>query len=248
MKKSEQIKQIAEQLKLPVLIDYQVHIKPTEPFEEKLLTILEIQLAQKEQQRMERRIKRAKFPYIKTLDTFVFDSERLPNLKEEDVRELAKCDFIKQKRNVIAVGNPGTGKSHICISLGMKAIQNNINVLFKKAADLVNEMSRAQHEKELDKYLKKLHKFPILIIDEMGYLSFNTKDSSLLFQIIAQRYETRSTIITTNLHFSEWSDFLQDKKLITAIVDRLSHKTIFLNMFGESWRAMEAESFMNNSS
>ena len=244
MKTSEQIKQIAEQLKLPVLTEYQSHIQSTEPFEEKLLTLLEIQLAQKEQQSRKRRMKRAKFPYIKTLDTFVFDSERLPDLKEEDIRELAKCDFIKQKRNIIAVGNPGTGKTHICISLGMEAIRNNINVLFKKAADLVNEMSRAQHEKELDKYLAKIHKFPVLIIDEMGYLSFNTRDSSLLFQIIAQRYETRSTIITTNLHFSKWGDFLQDKKLITAIVDRLSHKTTFLNMFGDSWRAMEAESFL----
>ncbi len=246
MKKSEQIKQIAEQLKLPVLTDYKSHIQATEPFEDKLLTLLEIQLDQKEQQRMERRIKNAKFPVIKTLDTFDFKKARLPELKEEDVRELAKCDYIEQKCNVIAVGNCGTGKSHLSVALGIEAIKNNINVLFKKAADLVNEMSRAQHEKELDKYMAKIHRFPLLIIDEMGYLTFNTKDSSLLFQIIAQRYETRSTIITTNLHFSQWGDFLQDKKLITAIVDRLSHKTTFLNMFGDSWRIMEAESFMNN--
>ncbi len=244
MKKSEHIKLIAEQLKLPVLSDYESHIQPTEPFEEKLLTLLEVQLDQKEQQRMERRIRNARFPVIKTLDTFDFEKANLPYLKEEVVRELAKCDYIERKHNVIAVGNSGTGKSHISVALGIEAIKNNINVLFKKAADLVNEMSRAQHERELDKYLKKIHKFPLLILDEMGYLSFNNKDSSLLFQIIAQRYETRSTIITTNLHFSKWSDFLQDKKLITAIVDRLSHKTIFLNMFGDSWRVNKAESFM----
>lgn len=244
MGKSEQIKQIAEQLKLPILSDYESHIKTTEPFEDKLLTLLDLQLDQKEQQRMERRIKKAKFPVIKTLDTFDFEKAKLPDLKEEVVRELAKCEYIEQKHNVIAVGNPGTGKSHISIALGIEAIKNNMNVLFKKAADLVNEMSRAQHDKQLDKYMKKIHRFPLIIIDEMGYLSFNTRDSSLLFQIIAQRYETKSTIITTNLHFSKWGDFLQDKKLITAIVDRLSHKTTFLNMFGDSWRAIEAESFM----
>jgi len=245
MDKSQQIKQIAQQLKLPVLNDYESHIQTTQPFEEKLLTLLEIQLDQKEQQRMERRIKNARFPVIKTLDTFDFKKAKLPDLKEEDVRELAKCDYIERKHNVIAVGNSGTGKSHISVALGIEAIKNNINVLFKKAADLVNEMSRAQHEKELDKYMAKIHRFPLLIIDEMGYLSFNSKDSSLLFQIIAHRYETRSTIITTNLHFTQWSDFLQDKKLITAIVDRLSHKTIFLNMFGDSWRLMEAEELKN---
>ena len=244
MKTTEEIKQIAEKLKLPLLKDYETHVKPTKAFEKNLLTLLKKQLAEKEQNSVERRIRKAKFPFIKTLDTFKFDKKRLPDLKEEDVRELAKCHYIEQKRNVIAVGNPGTGKTHICISLGIEAIKNKVNVLFKKAANLVNEMSRAQQENELDKYLKKIHKFPVLIIDEMGYLSFNARDSSLLFQIIAQRYETKSTIITTNLHFSKWGDFLEDKKLITAIVDRLSHKTKFLNMFGDSYRVMEAESFV----
>lgn len=246
MKTAEEIKQIAGELKLPLLTDYESYIKPTKAFEEKLLTLLEKQLAEREQNSIERRIRRAKFPFIKTLDTFEFDKKRLPDLKEEDVRELAKCDYIEKKRNVIAVGNPGTGKTHICIALGIEAIKNKVNVLFKKAADLVNEMSRAQQEQELDKYLKKINKFPVLVVDEMGYLSFNAKDSSLLFQIIAQRYETKTTIITTNLHFSEWGDFLEDKKLITAIIDRLSHKTKFLNMFGDSYRLMEAESFIEN--
>jgi DNA replication protein DnaC len=239
---AEEIKQIAGELKLPLLANYESYIKPTKAFEEKLLTLLEKQLAEKEQNSIERRIRRAKFPFIKTLDTFEFDEKRLPDLKEEDVRELAKCEYIEKKHNVIAVGNPGTGKTHICIALGIEAIKHKVNVLFKKAAELVNEMSRAQQE--LDKYLKKINKFPVLIIDEMGYLSFNDKDSSLLFQIIAQRYETKTTIITTNLHFSEWGDFLEDKKLITAIIDRLSHKTKFLNMFGDSYRLMEAESIM----
>lgn len=246
MKTAEEIKQIAGELKLPLLANYESYIKPTKAFEEKLLTLLEKQLAEREQNSIERRIRRAKFPFIKTLDTFEFDKKRLPDFKEEDVRELAKCDYIEKKRNVIAVGNPGTGKTHICIALGIEAIKNKVNVLFKKAADLVNEMSQAQQEQELDKYLKKIHKFPVLIIDEMGYLSFNAKDSSMLFQIIAQRYETKTTIITTNLHFSKWGDFLEDKKLITAIIDRLSHKTKFLNMFGDSYRLMEAESFIEN--
>lgn len=244
MKISEQITYITGELKLPVLGDYQSHVKPTEPFEEKLLTLLEKQLAEKEQNSIERRIKKAKFPFIKTLDTFEFDNQRLPDLKEEDVRELARCDYIEKKENVIAVGNPGTGKTHICISLAIEAIKHKYNVLFKKAADLVNEMSRAQMENELDKYLTKIHRFPLLVIDEMGYLSFNTEGSSLLFQIIAQRYETKSTIITTNVHFSKWGSFLKDKTLITAIVDRLSYKTKFLNMFGDSYRKFKAESFL----
>lgn len=237
--KKEEIKNLANELKLSVVANYDDYVSPGELLEEGLLTLLEKQLEEKEQKSIERRIKRAKFPLLKTLDTFEFDG-RLPHLKQKQVKKLVDCEYIEEKKNIIAIGNPGTGKTHLLTALSLKAIEKGYNVYFKKASELVTEMSEAKEDEELIKYLKKINKCQVLLIDELGYLSYDTKGASLLFQVFAERYETKSTLITTNLEFSKWVDFLGDPTLATAIIDRLAHKTIFLNMNGDSYRLKNA--------
>lgn len=237
--KKEEIKNLAKELKLSVLADYDDYVSSGELLEEGLLTLLGKQLDEKEQKSIQRRIKRAKFPLLKTLDTFEFDV-RLPHLKQKQIRELANCEYIEEKKNIIAIGNPGTGKTHLLTALALKAIEKGYNVYFKKASELVTEMSEAKEDEELSKYLKKINKCQVLLIDELGYLSYDIKGASLLFQVFAERYETKSTLITTNLEFSKWVDFLGDPTLATAIIDRLAHKTIFLNMNGDSYRLKNA--------
>lgn len=235
----EMIKKLAQKLKLPILANYDEYVKSEESLEKGMLALLQRQVDEKEQKSIERRIKKAKFPQIKTMDTFIFD-ERLPNLKEKKVRELANSDYVEKKRNVIAIGNSGTGKTHLITALGIKEIEKGYNVYFKRASNLVTEMSKAKKENELGEYLKKINKCQVLIIDELGYLSYDSKGASLLFQIFAERYETKTTLITTNLEFSKWVNFLNDQTLAAAIIDRLAHKTIFLNMNGESYRLKNA--------
>jgi len=199
----EKIKALAQKLKLPVLADYQEYVDSGESLEEGLIVLLQHQLEEKQRKSIERRIKKAKFPLLKTLDTFQFDG-RLPYLKEKQVRELVNCEYIKEKRNIIAIGNSGTGnsgtgKTHLITALGLKAIEKGYNVFFKRASELVTEMSEAKEEKQLGKYLKRINKCQALIIDELGYLSYDIQGASLLFQVFAERYETKSTLITTNL-------------------------------------------------
>jgi len=128
---TEKIKTLAQKLKLPVLADYQEYIESGESLEEGLIVLLQHQLEEKQRKSIERRIKKAKFPLLKTLDTFQFD-DRLPYLKEKQVRELVSCEYIEEKRNVIAIGNSGTGKTHLITALGLKAIEKGYNVFFKK--------------------------------------------------------------------------------------------------------------------
>ena len=238
---SEQIVQLARMLRLPMLAKYKEYTKTGATFEEGLLQLLEIELSERERKSIERKMKNAGFPIIKTIDTWV--PNRLPNFDESNIAKLLTCDFIKEKRNCIAIGNSGTGKSHILIAIGVEAIRKGYTVKFKKAHQLVTEMSEAQDAKKLSKYLKALNTNQILLIDELGYLSFDTEGASLLFQVLAERYETKSTFITTNLEFSKWVDFLGDPMLSTALIDRLAHKSTFLNMKGPSYRLENAEQF-----
>lgn len=237
---TEKLDRLSKRLKLSVLSDYKNHLKPGMSFEEGLVLLLEIEAATKERKSMERRIKNAGFPLIKTLDTFEFDTARLPNLKKEQVMELSGCEYIRQKRNVIAIGNSGTGKSHLMTALGIEAIKKGYHVKFKKASDLVNQMSEAQIDKQLTRYLKNLNNCHLLIVDELGYLTFDIQGASLLFQVFAARYETKSTIVTTNLEFSKWVSFLGDPGMSAALIDRLIHLSTLLNMNGESYRLRNA--------
>ncbi|MDA8211618.1 MAG: IS21-like element helper ATPase IstB [Clostridia bacterium] len=240
--KQVKIAALAKRLKLPLLAGFERHISREADFSDNLLRLLELEIQEKERRGIERRTKAAGFPIIHTLDTFEWDTDRLPKLKKAQVWELATCRYITEKRNVIAIGNSGTGKSHLAGALGLEAIRQGFTVRFKRASDLVNQMSEAQNERQLSKYIKTLNNCHLLICDELGYLNFDLQGASLLFQVFAARYEVSSTMVTTNLEFSKWPAFLgNDQAMSTALVDRLIHRAEILNMNGKSYRLKDAK-------
>jgi DNA replication protein DnaC len=237
------ISKVANELYLPAFAQYKQHVDLKRPFEENLLTLLEKQELIAKQNRLERRLKYAKFPQIKTLDMFEMSKERLPHLNFDEVLELTTCKFIENKQDVVLVGPCGVGKTHLALALGYEAIKRDYTVRFKRANELVNEMNEAKSEKHLADYLKKLNRCNLLIIDEFGYLNYDLSASSILFQIIGARYETSSTIYTTNLEFSKWKQFIGDQGLASAIVDRVVHHSSILNMNSPmGWRLEHAYS------
>lgn len=223
-------------LKLPIFCDYQDYVKKGSSTEEMLYHLLVAEHANKEANKYKYRLKNAAFPVVKTLDTFVFDG-RLPDLKKETVMELAACDFIKKKQNVVAIGNSGTGKSHMVTALGVEAISKGYTVKFRKASDIVTQMTEAVSEKHLSQFMKNLNACDVLIVDELGYLAFDAAGANLLFQVFAARYETKSTMVTSNLEFSKWVNFLgKDEHMTSALIGRLVHMSTILNMNGEDYR------------
>ena len=240
--------ELAKQLKLPMLAEYNQYISKEANFMDNLLQLLEMEVLEKERRGIQRRTKAAGFPVIHTLDTFEVSSHRLPKLRMENVFELAECRYIYEKRNVIAIGNSGTGKTFIGIALGLEAIRRGYTVRFRRASDLVNQMSEAQNERQLSRYIKAINNCQVLVLDELGYLNFDLQGASLLFQVFAARYEVSSTIITTNVEFSKWPVFLgNDQALSTALVDRLIHRAEILNMNGISYRLKDAKAELNQS-
>ncbi len=235
---SDNIISISKDLKLYAFSKYKEYIKADMSIEEALHQLLIAENLIKEDNKYKYRIKNSGFPVIKTLDTFKFEQARLPNLNKDIVMELADCEFIKEKRNVIAVGNSGTGKTHLLTALCVEAISKGYTVKFRRASDLVNQMSEAASEKCLSQYIKKVNNCDILFIDELGFLSFDASGASLLFQIFAARYEIKSTLVTSNLEFSKWVSFLgQDEQMSSALIGRLVHVSTVLNMNGENYRA-----------
>lgn len=233
----DKIVSLAKTLKLPSFCDYKSYINDGSTTEEAIYHLLFAENAIKDANRYKYRMKNAAFPVVKTLDTFVFDDGRLPDLNKDTVMELATCEFIKNHQNVVAVGNCGTGKSHICIALGVEAITKGYTVKFKRASDLVTQMTEAVSEKRLSQYIKNVNACDALLIDELGYLSFDAAGASLLFQIFAARCESKSTIVTSNLEFSKWVTFLgRDEHMASALIGRLIHQSAILNMNGEDYR------------
>lgn len=238
-----ELSKVANELRMPLFSHYERYIDPKLPFAENLLVLLLEQAAVMQQNRVARRIKYARFPQVKTLDMFEMSKERLPSLNFEEVKELAACRFIDNKLDVVAIGPPGHGKTHLALAIGYEAAKQGYTVKFKRVSDLVNEMREAQTEKKLADYLRIINRCQLLILDEMGYLNFDLGAASLLFQVIGARYETASTFYTTNVPFSGWTKFIGDEGLATAIVDRIAHHAVVLNMNGpKGWRLEHAQS------
>ena len=237
------ISNLAKNLNLPVFARYSEYIKTGRPFEENLLELLREQAILAEDARVKRRVKYAGFPIIKTFDTFEMTQERFPHLNLDELKELATCRFIEEKADVVALGPPGHGKTHIALAVAYEAVKLGYSVRFKRAIDIINEMSEAKDEKNLNSYTKTLNRCKLLIIDEVGYLPYDINATGFLFQIISARYETASTFYTTNYEFSKWSQFIEYKSAIKAIVGRIAHHSIILNMNGPiAWRLEHARS------
>ena len=199
-----------------------------------LLRLAELELIERERRMVERRIKEAKFPAVKSLDSF--DFQALPALNKLLVLELARSDYVARRENIIAVGNSGTGKTHIALGLGLAACQKGLSVGFVTAAALVHELIEARDEKRLLRLQRQLAGHKLLIIDELGYVPLSQAGAELLFEVFSQRYERGSTIVTSNLPFDEWTSVFGSERLTGALLDRLTHHVHILEMNGESYR------------
>jgi DNA replication protein DnaC len=204
-----------------------------------LLRLAELELIEREQRMVERRIRAAHFPTVKSLDSFDFLA--MPSLNKALVLELARGDYIERRENVIALGNSGTGKTHIALGLGLAACQRGVSVGFTTAAALVHELLEARDEKRLLRLQKQLANYKLLIIDELGFVPLSKSGAELLFEIFSQRYERGSTLVTSNLPFDEWTEILGSERLTGALLDRLTHHVHILEMNGESYRLAQSK-------
>ena len=195
-------------------------------------------MAQRSANAVQARIKAAGFPVLKDLDTYDFTA--IPSLGKQKVLELSRCEWIEQHYNTCLIGNAGTGKTHLAIALGQAACRQGKRVRFFTAATLVNALEEAQKQYRLDRLLAQLDKADLLVIDELGYLSFSRGGAELLFQVFADRYERGSILITGNLPFSEWDQIFQGERMTAALLDRFTHRCHIFEMNGESYRFRES--------
>ena len=199
-----------------------------------LARLVELELIDRERRMVERRIKAAKFSTVKSLDSFDFSA--IPKLNKMQVLELARCEWIDRRENVIALGPSGTGKTHIALGLGLAACQRGLSVGFTTAASLVSEMMEARDGRRLLRFQKQMAAVKLLIVDELGFVPLSKTGAELLFELISQRYERGSTLITSNLPFDEWTETFGSERLTGALLDRLTHHVSILEMNGESYR------------
>ena len=199
-----------------------------------LLRLAELEMIERERRMVERRIKEAKFPAVKSLDSFDFLA--LPSLNKALVLELARCEYVARRENIIALGNSGTGKTHICLGLGLAACQKGLSVGFITAAALVHELIEARDEKRLLRLQRQVAGYKLLIIDELGYVPLSATGAELLFEVFSHRYERGSTLVTSNLPFDEWTSVFGSERLTGALLDRLTHHVHILEMNGDSFR------------
>lgn len=209
-----------------------------ENYDQYLLRLTELEVAQRSANAMAARIKGAGFPVLKDLDTYDFSV--MPTLGKHKVLELTRCEWIEQKHNACFVGNAGTGKTHLSVALGQAACRTGHRVRFFTAATLVNALEESQKQYRLDRFLAQLDKADLLIIDELGYLSFSRAGAELLFQVFAERYERGSILITSNLPFSDWGQVFQGERMTAALLDRFTHRCHIFEMNGESFRFRES--------
>jgi len=199
-----------------------------------LARLIELEMIDRERRMIERRIKAAKFPAVKSLDSF--DFKAIPALNKMQVLELARCEWVERRENVIALGPSGTGKTHIALGLGLSACQKGLSVGFVTAAALVHELMEARDERRLLRLQKQMVSHKLLIIDELGFVPLSKTGAELLFELISQRYERGATLITSNLPFDEWTETFGSERLTGALLDRLTHHVNILEMNGESYR------------
>lgn len=203
-------------------------------YQEYLEALGEREINTRQERRTERRMKQAGFPIMKSLEGFEF--ERVSSLDPKLIFTLAKGEWIEKRENIIAIGNSGMGKTHLSIALGIGACQQGYNVAYRGIAQLSQELMEAQDERALLRYKKRLEKYDLLILDELGYVPLNKEGAELLFDVFSSRHEGGSILVNTNLPFQEWTDVFLCPRLTGALLDRLTHRAHILEMNGESYR------------
>ena len=211
-------------------------------YEEFLKIILSNELSVRETNGVNRRIRIAKYPYLKYLHDLKLDV--FPIEIANQIRELQSLRFLDEGRNVILVGNPGVGKTHTEIGLGLAANMKMKNVLYITIPNLITELKESMTLNQLTNYKKRFITYDLVILDELGYISFDKQGSELLFNLLSMRNETKSIIITTNLSFNRWEEIFIDPTLTAAMVDRLAHKATVINIKGDSYRIKETKEWL----
>jgi len=208
-----------------------------------LLQLTERELLDRERRAADRRLKMAKFPVIKTIDTFDFKAQ--PSLNESLTRELLRGEYIAKKENVLIVGNSGTGKTHLATALAFAACAQGRRVRFYTVTELVRQLLELREEKNLQRLLTQIERHQLLVLDELGYVPFTKAGAELLFEVISRAYERSSLIVTTNLPFEDWTEVFGSERLTGALLDRLTHRVHILEANGQSYRLKQAKDLRN---
>lgn len=207
-------------------------------YDEFLVELTASELRARAENSLNRRVKESKFPLLKPIETF--DLSAVPDLDIRLFRELAGCDYIRQHRNLIFSGHSGAGKTHMAIALGIEACRNNFRTRFITCYGLVNELIEARKDKDLQRLLQRYVRYDLLILDELGYIPFSKEGSELLFQVLAERHEKGSVLITTNLGFADWTQVFGDPVMTAALLDRLTHKAYIVSCPWDSYRLKQS--------
>jgi DNA replication protein DnaC len=203
-------------------------------YEDYLRELLSVEVQVRRERSAAQRIRNARFPEPKTFGQIEWDV--IEGVSRPKLHELAACDFIERKENVVLAGPVGTGKTHLAIALGMEAALRRYRVLFVRAADMVRDLMEAKDSRQLSRMHQRMMRIPLLILDELGFVPFDRTGGELLFNLLSERHNRRSTILTTNLAFGEWVQVFGDEKLTTALLDRLAENSHVLSLTGESYR------------
>ncbi|WP_145524315.1 IS21-like element helper ATPase IstB, partial [Virgibacillus sp. SK37] len=249
MDKKQQIIEICKELRLPSIrkmVQDEIDFKDPKQAYEVLLQVLLQEKSDRLVRAKQNRIRAANFPQKKLLEELVVDA--LPDQAKQKLPLLKSLDFINEGQNVILTGSPGTGKSHIALGLGMEACLAGYRVFFATVPSLINQLKEHRSERTLRSFELKFEKYDLVILDELGYISFDKEGAELLFSHLSLRAGRKSTIITSNLSFLKWQEIFHDPVLTAALTDRLTHKSHVLNMNGPSFRMKETEEWIKISS
>ena len=203
-----------------------------------LLGLTERELIEREQRAAERRIKGAKFPVLKTIESFDFAAQ--PTINEPLMRQLLSGEYLEARENILLIGNSGTGKSHLATALGFAACTQGRKVRFWSATALVTHMLELREQRDLKRFLTQIEKLELLVLDELGYVPFSKDGAELLFEVVSRAYERLSLIVTTNLPFEQWTEVMGSERLTGALLDRVTHRVHIIEANGESYRLKDA--------